>query len=128
VDFHPGDTAVSCAAYGQSGAEKQRKNRHGGQRTSEKAKVVRLYFKVDRKNSEEDIRQRLSVAQRDKENDRRIGVNIYVVQHEKSNQYDRCRENDRSPEWKMKIPRCKQRGIFVPEEIFCTCEVYYHKV
>jgi transposase len=49
VDFLPGDTMVSCAAYGQSGEQKQRQNRHGGPRGSVKTKVVRLRFKVDRR-------------------------------------------------------------------------------
>jgi transposase len=49
VDFLPGDTMVSCAAYGQSGEWKQRQNRHGGPRGSAKTKVVRLHFKVDRR-------------------------------------------------------------------------------
>jgi transposase len=52
VDFAPGDTCIACKAWGQSGAEKQRKNRNG-RRVSRKTKVVRLYFTVDRKKLEQ---------------------------------------------------------------------------
>jgi transposase len=52
ADFAPGDTRIACKACGQNGEEKQRKNRNGP-RVSRKVKVVRLYFKVDRKKLEQ---------------------------------------------------------------------------